>query len=137
MTTSHTGGCACGAVRYAIAADPMTMLDCQCRQCQKDSGTGHSSHMFFARAAAEITGATSAWSATGENGLVKSRAFCPICGTSVFTTFPAMADVIAIRPGSLDDPSGYQPQLTTWTSTGQAWDRLDPNLPGFAKMPPQ
>jgi hypothetical protein len=41
MNTSYTGGCACGAIRYEINGEPVVMLDCQCRQCQRDSGTGH------------------------------------------------------------------------------------------------
>ena len=37
MNTPYTGGCACGAIRYSISAEPAVMNDCQCRQCQRDS----------------------------------------------------------------------------------------------------
>ena len=52
MSKAFTGGCACGAVRYEIADDPMVMNDCQCRDCQRTSGTGHGSYLTFPRRAA-------------------------------------------------------------------------------------
>jgi len=34
-----TGGCQCGAVRYAVAAEPLRLYVCHCRECQKQSGS--------------------------------------------------------------------------------------------------
>jgi hypothetical protein len=39
-----TGGCLCAAVRWECEAQPMSGGHCQCRDCQKNTGTGHSSH---------------------------------------------------------------------------------------------
>ena len=69
MARLHTGGCACGALRYEIDAEPIFQNHCQCLDCQKRSGTGHSSYLTFAgRAAAKITGAAKFWSVTADNG---------------------------------------------------------------------
>ena len=38
MSDPYTGGCACGAISYSVSGDPVAMVDCQCRQCQRDSG---------------------------------------------------------------------------------------------------
>mgnify|MGYP000278790616 CR=1 FL=1 len=43
MSRPCTGGCACGAVRYGIPGEPLARADCQCRDCQRKSGTGHGS----------------------------------------------------------------------------------------------
>ena len=40
MSEPYTGGCACGAIRYQISAEPMVSNHCQCRDCQHKSGTG-------------------------------------------------------------------------------------------------
>ena len=136
MSQLVTGGCACGAVRYEITAEPVMMLDCQCRQCQRESGTGHASHLTFPRAHAKVQGEATHWDAVGEQGTVKRRAFCPTCGSPVYMTFPAMPDFFVVRAGSLDDPSLYAPRMICWTAGAQPWDHVDPALPTFAKMPP-
>ena len=136
MSENYTGGCACGAIRYEIEEEPVVMLDCQCRQCQHESGTGHASHLTFSSKTVKIHGDAQHWNLVGDNGIVKSRAFCPTCGSPVYMTFPDMPDYFVVRAGSLDDPSRYKPQMVTWSAAGQTWDHLDPTLQKFDKMPP-
>jgi len=136
MSQSYEGGCACGAIRYAVVGDPVAMNDCQCRQCQYDSGTGHASYLTFAGAKVALSGAPSSWDCSGDGGTLKRRAFCAACGTPVYLTFPAMPDVFVIRAGSLDDPGRYKPQMVLWTAAGPAWDQLDPAAAKFERMPP-
>ena len=137
MTEPYTGGCACGAIRYSVTGEPVAMVDCQCRQCQRDSGTGHQSHLTFVGASVETTGQASHWETVGDGGTRKRRAFCATCGSPVYLTFPDMPDIFIPTAASLDDPSRYQPQIVTWTAAGQAWDRPDPALTQFDRMPPR
>jgi len=136
MTKLYTGGCACGAVRYEISGEPIVMVDCQCRQCQYESGTGHASHVTFKAAEVKVEGKATTWDMVGDGGTRKSRAFCPTCGAPVYMTFPDMPDTFIVKPASLDDPSPYKPQFVTWTAAGQPWDQIDPALPAFDRMPP-
>ncbi len=136
MSKPYTGGCACRAIRYEVTGEPIVNVDCQCRQCQRSSGGGHTSNMTFRGAAVKLSGEASRWQVTGEGGTVKSNAFCPTCGSPVYMTFPDMPDIFIVRPASLDEPERYSPQLVTWTDAAQPWDRIDPALPSFPKMPP-
>ena len=136
MNKSYAGGCACGAIRYEVSAEPVLMSDCQCRQCQRDSGTGHGSHVTFAGAPVKVTGEATLWTVVGENGTRKSRAFCPTCGSPVYLTLPDMPDIFVASAASLDDPARYTPQMVMWTAAGHPWDHLDPAVPKFDKMPP-
>ena len=52
----HKGGCACGAVRYEISADPVVSVQCQCRDCQRATGSGHVNAMAFPEDAVRLTG---------------------------------------------------------------------------------
>jgi hypothetical protein len=136
MSKPFTGGCACGAVRYAIADDPMVMNDCQCRDCQRTSGTGHGSYLTFPRrSAVELTGQAAHWDLVGDSGNVKTRGFCPACGSPVYLTFAAMPDLFTIHAASLDEPDRYRPQMVTYRVRGEVWDRIDGGLPAFDKMP--
>lgn len=137
MSERYTGGCACGAIRYEISAEPMVMSDCQCRDCQHTSGTGHGSYLTFAsREAVQLDGDATHWDIVGDSGHVKTRAFCPTCGSPVYLTFSAMPDLFTIHAASLDDPSRYAPQAVTYRVRGYGWDHLDPTVPTFERMPP-
>ena len=50
-------------------------------------------------------------------------------------TFSAMPDLFTVHAASLDDPARFKPQVVTYAARGHAWDRLDPALPRFDKMP--
>ena len=136
MSETYTGGCACGAVRYEVSGAPLTQNDCQCRQCQRQTGAGRGSYLTFVGADVKMRGDAHYWEAVGELGTVKHSRFCPTCGSPLYLTFPDMPDVFVVRTGSLDDPSRYQPQLVMWTAAGHAWDHIDPSLAKFDKMPP-
>jgi hypothetical protein len=136
MTRPFTGGCACGAVRFATPETPVFQNHCQCRDCQRRSGTGHGSYLTFpARSEMKITGAVSHWKVAGDSGNLKSHAFCPVCGTQVYLTFAAMPDFIAVPATSLDEPSRFEPQVLTYSVRALPWDRMDPALRAFERMP--
>ena len=55
MTAKINGGCACGAVRYEIAADPQFQGQCQLRA----TGTGHADGLGFPENAVALVGTLS------------------------------------------------------------------------------
>jgi len=137
MSEAYTGGCACGAVRYEISSEPVFSNHCQCRDCQRKSGTGHGSYMTFpSREAVKLTGTATHWNIIADSGDVKMRAFCPTCGSPVYQVYEAMPDIFTIHAASLDDPGRFKPQVVTYGVRGHDWDHLDPALTKFDKMPP-
>ena len=138
MSEAYTGGCACGAIRYEISADPVAMNHCQCRDCQRKSGTGHGSYLTFPdKRSVKREGEARHWDIVADNGNVKTRAFCPTCGSPVYMTFSAMPDFFTVHAASLDDPSRFKPQTVMYGVRGYAWDSIDPALPKFDRMPPR
>lgn len=137
MTRAYAGGCACGAIRYETTSQPIFENHCQCGDCQKRSGTGHGSYLTFPRRAdVTIKGEAKGWRVAGDSGTEKTHAFCPTCGTPVYLTFAAMPDLIAVHAASLDDPARFNPRVVTYTARGHAWDRMDPSLHAFERIPP-
>lgn len=133
----YTGGCACGAVRYEARAEPIFENHCQCRDCQRRSGTGHGSYLTFpSRADVTTFGAATEWRVAGDSGSEKIHAFCPVCGTPVWLAFAAAPDLIAVHAASLDDPGRFAPTVVTYATRRWAWDTTDPSLQQFDKMPP-
>lgn len=137
MKDPYTGGCACGAIRYETTSEPIVELHCQCCDCQRRSGAGHSSYLTFAqRSEMRISGAATSWRVGGESGNEKIHSFCPVCGAPVYLTFAVMPDLIAVHAASLDDPGRFQPSFITYGIRARAWDRMDPALRRFDRMPP-
>ena len=136
MSAPYTGGCACGAVRYRISDEPIFQPDCQCRDCQRMSGTGHGSYVAFAnRAHVMIGGEAREWSFIGDSGNVKTRGFCAGCGSPLYLLSAASPEMFTVHAGSLNDPDAYTPQAVMYRSSAQAWDYVDPALPWFDKLP--
>jgi hypothetical protein len=137
MSRRYSGGCACGAIRYETASEPVFQNHCQCRDCQKRSGTGHGSYLTFPRRAdVTITGEAKEWRIRADSGNEKIHAFCPTCGTPVYAMFAAAPEAIAFHGASLDDPSRFHPQAVTYAIRGLVWDPLDASLTKFERMPP-
>jgi hypothetical protein len=137
MSRAYVGGCACGAVRYEIDDKPVFENHCQCRDCQRRSGTGHGSYLTFAdRAKVTVTGKAKTWRVAGDSGNEKIHAFCETCGAPVYLTFAAMPQVFSIPAGSLDTPELFQPNVVTYSVRALDWDPVDPRLTRFDKMPP-
>jgi hypothetical protein len=96
-----TGGCQCGAVRYALYSQPTAGSICHCRMCQKASGN------YFAPLIG-VPLADLAWT-HGRPGVFASselveRGFCGDCGTPLFFRY-IDRDRISVMVGSLDDPA--------------------------------
>lgn len=136
MSEPYTGGCACGAIRYQISGEPWFQHDCQCRDCQRKSGTGHGSYLTFpSKQNVTLEGKAQHWTIVADSGNVKTRGFCPTCGSPVYLTSAAMPDLFTIHAASLDDPGRYKPQAVSYRTRGYAWDYVDTALPQFDEMP--
>jgi hypothetical protein len=83
-----------------------------------------------------LTGTPRFYEAKADSGNTVRRGFCRTCGSPVVGRTSGMPDMMTISVGSLDDPSVFKPEFVVYTSRGHAWDRIDPALPSYPKMPP-
>lgn len=127
------GGCFCGGVRYTVAAEPVAVRTCWCRDCQYLGAGSATVNVFFPAEAVAITGPLARFDSIADSGSPMIRTFCPVCGTQVTTASAARPDVLGLRVGTLDDPSAFSPQVTIWTGSAPHWapiDRAIPHDPG-------
>jgi len=126
MNERITGGCQCGAVRYALNEAPSDPTICHCRMCQKAFGS------FFAPFAAVPT---SAFTLTrGTLSVFKSsdeaeRGFRRECGTPL-TFHHVERQRLWISIGSLDQPEKFPPQSQYGVESRLSWFASLPTLPG-------
>ena len=128
-----TGGCACGAVRYVVSAEPVLMLNCHCRDCQRATGGAYAPVVVVPRTAVQITGELRYYNVTGESGGVVERGFCPNCGSRVAGLLGRIPDIVGLLAGSLDDPSLHRPTVDIFTASAHPWDHMAANSEKFPR----
>jgi hypothetical protein len=121
MTTAAkpvlTGGCQCGAIRFALSAPPTKVSICHCRMCQKASGAPFAS-------LAEIEKSDFAWTrgepAAFRSSTVAARDFCRDCGTPL--SFRRIdGPRIEIMTGAFDRPDRLVPIRQYGTESRLGW----------------
>ena len=111
-----TGGCQCGAVRYALLAMPEGSV-CHCRMCQKAVGGP------FA-ALAKLAKADVVWTrdqpAAFRSSAGACRDFCAACGTPLTFRYLDAAHM-EVTIGSLDDPAAVPAVRNYGTESRLPW----------------
>ena len=131
-----TGGCACGAIRYEVNAEPMVMFNCHCRDCQKITGGPYTPVFYVPAKAVKITKGSPRYYTTSSDAMGSNkRGFCPECGSRLFGGITNTGH--GITASSLDDPGVYKPQFEIFTSDAQPWDHMDPKSRKFERYAPQ
>jgi hypothetical protein len=130
-----TGGCLCGAIRFEGESVPQFQVACYCSHCRRTSGAGHSAMMGFADGAIQITPGAQEFASRADSGNDTVRAFCPTCGSGIYSRTAGMPHLIFLRASTLDDPSLFSPQLAVWTARAPAWDAVPTHLPAYAEAP--
>lgn len=134
MTTEqvHSGGCLCGAVRYAASGPLREVVYCHCGQCRRQTG------LYYAATAVAKPDFTLTrevglrWYAASSHAL---RGFCGTCGSVLFWKAHS-APHIAILAGSLDDPSGLTAASHICTEGRPAFYALCDGLPQYPHAAP-
>ena len=135
MSNPYTGRCACGAVAYTCVAEPVAAAHCQCRACQRESGTGHASNIIFPAGAFKLEGDLKYWSSAADSGNTVRRGFCQHCGCPIASLDSGIPEAVFVRAASLDDPSRFRPLMIIYAECAQPWDVMDPALPRFKQNP--
>ena len=137
MASAREGGCLCGAIRYESGGEPQFALQCHCRDCQRASGSGYVAAVRMLSAEFRITqGTPKRYVAKSDAGNEITRAFCGDCGSPLYVQVSTRPDIIGIRVGSLDDPSGFRAEADIFVRSAQPWDHMDPALPKYPTYPP-
>jgi hypothetical protein len=116
MDQPLTGGCACGAVRFTVHADPVRVGLCHCLTCRKAHASAFNPFVVFPAGAVTITGEFGAWRSSAHF----VRHFCPACGSRVSAAYDD-GDEIELSLGSFDQPGLFSPQYESWIIRREAW----------------
>jgi hypothetical protein len=127
------GSCLCGGVRFEVEPPFLRASHCHCSRCRKHSGAFGGTQGRVPREQFKLLAGEELLRVfRPEGGMVK--AFCSVCGSSLFGgTWPEGPEV-SIRLGSLDGDPEIRPQYHSFVDSRAAWDVLPedglPRYPG-------
>lgn len=120
------GGCLCGSVRFRLAGQPLTLLYCHCRMCQRAGGAP-------VVAWATVPVASLAWSGTSRRIYRSSpeatRAFCGECGSPLAFQSDAEPDRLDLTIAAFDRADLLAPDHHVWVSSRLPWFETQDRLP--------
>jgi hypothetical protein len=124
-------------VRYRSAGEAEFSLQCHCRDCQRSSGTAYIAAMRVPAAGFRITkGSPKRYLSRSDAGNEIARVFCGDCGSPLYVQVSTRPDIVGLRVGTLDDPSGFQADADIFVKSAQPWDHMNPALPKYDSYPP-
>lgn len=126
MTEVLTGGCQCGAVRYALDMTPFGVHVCHCRMCQKAVGGPFAVICPILKTSFRLTRGEISYF---HSSAIARRGFCRDCGTPLSFDYPDAEDM-GVLVGSLDHPEKVPPIIQYGNESRVPWYNHLNELPG-------
>jgi hypothetical protein len=128
-----TGGCLCGAVRYAIHGPLRDVVVCHCVECRRWHGGPCSATAVRDERLRLTADAALRWAPSPRSDAHARRGFCGACGSSLFWKSPSLPTT-SIAAGSLDEPTGLRTVGHIYCDEAPDFYALpDDGLPRFAR----
>jgi len=117
------GGCACGAVRYEVAGDPMIVHCCHCTDCQRETGSAFVINAVIEADRVTVTqGAPDLAATPSASGKGQEIARCPECRVVLWSHYGTAGRKAAfVRVGTLDAPGAWPPDVHIFTRSKLPW----------------
>jgi hypothetical protein len=136
MSPVVSGGCLCGGVRFEFEPPFTDANYCHCSRCRKHSGSDYGVQGRVPRERFRLVqGEALIRVYRPEDGRVK--AFCSVCGSSLFGREWPEGDEVAIRFGVLDGDPGIRPDWHAFADDAPPWAPIvDDGLPRYSEGHP-
>jgi hypothetical protein len=127
-----SASCACGAVTVRFAGTVKSMFMCACEDCQKASGTGHSTVALAARGDVTITGEVQHFARPANSGATFTRSFCGICGTPICGQSSRAPHALMLPVGLFGkDTAWFAPNQVIFGRSHRDWDAIAEGIPHY------
>jgi hypothetical protein len=119
-----SGACQCGDITIEGEIDPETVRVCHCTDCQKNSGSAFRFNVPVPGTTFKMTGKPTIYiKTTAESGNPRAQAFCPRCGSPIYTTSVGEGQQASymVRAGILDQRAKLTPKRQIWFRSALSW----------------
>lgn len=131
MSSGPLGGCACGALRYRLASQPMFVHCCHCLNCQRQTGSAYVVNLLLEADRLDVmAGVAQPVDAPRDGGRVQRIFRRQRCQVAIFSEY-GRPEVRFVRAGTLDEPTDVAPDVHIFTRSKVAWVTLPEGTPAF------
>jgi len=113
-----TGSCNCGAIRYDVAGDIKSIVNCHCNMCRKMNGSAFSTYVVVSDDDFSLLSGGLKSHNVSEHA---EKNFCAECGTPIFNSNPKYAGLKILHLGSLDDSLNIEPKVNIYCESRLDW----------------
>jgi hypothetical protein len=133
------GGCHCGNISYEAEIDPEAVSICHCTDCQALTGTAYRVNVRVRKQDLKMRGGTpKTYIKTAESGNKRAHAFCPECGTPIYSTsVDADPQFYGLRVGTARQRAQLPPKKQGWCRSAMPWTMNIDALPKIATQVPR
>ena len=118
------GSCHCGFITLEGQADPERVSICHCTDCQTRTGSAFGVSVPVAGETMKMTGQPTTYlKTTADSGKPRLQAFCPKCGSQIYSTTPGdgVQPSYTVRVGMLAQRDQLTPKRQNWFRSARAW----------------
>jgi hypothetical protein len=118
------GKCHCGYITIEGEADPEKTTICHCLDCQAGTGSAFRVSVPVPGASLKMSGQPTMYlKTTAESGNPRAQAFCPRCGSPIYSTTPGDGPQVSymVRVGILRQRNDFVPRRQIWFRSAQPW----------------
>jgi hypothetical protein len=118
------GKCHCGYITIEGEADPEKTTICHCQDCQAGTGSAFRVSVPVPGATFKLSGQPTMYlKTTAESGNPRAQAFCPRCGSPIYSTAPGAGPQASymVRVGILRQRNDFVPRQQIWFRSAQPW----------------
>jgi hypothetical protein len=115
------GRCHCGSIEYEADVDAAHVSACHCSDCQALSGSAFRVSVPASAASFRLTGTPQTYIKVADSGNRRIHAFCPACGSPVYSSAIANPTTYSLRVGCLDERAALSPRRQIWCQSSMPW----------------
>src|SRR6516164_8896014 len=124
VSAMSEGGCSCGSIRYRLTSEPLFVHGCHCRNCQRQTGSAFAVNLLIEAHRVELMqGEPEQVDVPRDDGSTQAIFRCPACEVAVWSNY-GWPTLLFVRGGTLDDPSGVEPDAHIYTRSKLPWVTL-------------
>jgi hypothetical protein len=113
--------CHCGAIAYDAEIDLARVVICHCTDCQKLTGSAFRVSVGTTVDRFSLSGDPATYVKTSDGGARRAQAFCPNCGSPMFTYDVDAPHRLGLRVGCIEQRHELRPSKQIWCRSALDW----------------